>query len=83
MSYGPYYDPTGRTEFTKKLWKGTNELNAAIEKDWSVRREEKRRLNRDSFPGPVNYGRQRSGSGGSFLLAAALVAVGCVLLHLL
>jgi hypothetical protein len=78
MYYGPYYDPTGRTQFTKDLWDKTNKTNAAIEKTMRERREEERRYRATAFPSSSS---RTSGGGGLFWLAA-LAFLGGVLLQL-
>jgi hypothetical protein len=78
--YSRYYDPTGRTQFTKDLWAKTNERIAGHGKMMDEIAAAKRRFDPDP---PVPGTHHRSGSGGSFFwLAIALAAGGWMLLHL-
>jgi hypothetical protein len=86
MYYGPYYDPTGRTQFIKELWKTTNARNSAHAKMMAENNAERRRLRDLSLSGNRSSGNGNSGSSGSgasFWLAGGLVLGGWVLLHLL
>ena len=80
MYYGPYYDPTGRTQFTKDLWDRTNKRNAAHVKMMDEIAAERRRLHDLSLSGNGNSG--SGSSGASFWLAAGLLLGGWVLLGL-
>jgi hypothetical protein len=82
MYYGPYYDPTGRTQFTKDLWDKTNKRNAAHMKMMHEIGAERRRLHGLSLSGNGSSGNTSSSSGASFWLAAGLLLGGWVLLHL-
>jgi hypothetical protein len=89
--YSPYYDPFSPAAVADRISKRTNDINAKIEKDWSDRLAEERRLRDGMYPsGDYSSGgytsdsdRGKRGGGALFLLAAALVAGGLVLLHLL
>jgi hypothetical protein len=87
--YGPYYDPTGRTEFTRQLWERTGQLNARhakiMDQVWAEKQLEKQGFSAGPFPvgGGTSYTTPRRRRGGLFWLFVGLVFTGWVLLQLL
>jgi hypothetical protein len=84
MYYGPYYDPTGRTQFIKELWDKTNKNNDAFAKRMSERRAQERRYRADAYPDSNigDIGNRRKRGGGGLFWFAALAFLGGVLLQL-